>query len=493
MNTSTPINTDVIVGGKSPAPAMPPSPPEPDEQIPGKPAERRLVDEVPLHSEQVEDVLGMPPRWLVRWGNTLLAGALGTLLAMSWVVHYPDVVPARVVVTTLLPPSPVIARASGELTEVRVRSGDRVRRGDQLAIIRNAADPAAVFKVKALLAQWGADLNPINLTQELPEGLALGELQPDYSTFAHDYRSLKFDMAQDPVSQEVRHLEPQLQSQQQRLQSLRRQRDNLLQQVRLAEREVERSRELAAEHMVSSREVDTKQKDALTARQAVSSAEVDMATAQVDIDRIAQSLANLGNQGRQQREQLRLTLSQSAKNLRSRLDVWERSYVLRAAADGRVNLFKVWADHQAVRDGDSVMTVVHEGAQALVGRVSMPIGNSGKVQPGQAVHIRLDNFPWQEFGQLKGVVKSISAIPEEGNYLVEVALPQGLRTTYNRQLEFRQEMQGQAHIVVEDLRLLQRLVYQFRSLWAGTGPNLPVVVPAASAPMPAQGVPNNAR
>jgi hypothetical protein len=100
------------------------------------------------------------------------------------------------------------------------------------------------------------------------------------------------------------------------------------------------------------------------------------------------------------------------------------------------------------------------------------------VQPGQAVHIRLDNFPWQEFGQLKGVVKSISAIPEEGNYLVEVALPQGLRTTYNRQLEFRQEMQGQAHIVVEDLRLLQRLVYQFRSLWAGTGPNLPAVVPA---------------
>jgi multidrug efflux pump subunit AcrA (membrane-fusion protein) len=485
MNTSTTIHPDAVLGGKSPDRVMPPSPPEPEEPNPGKPSARRLVDEVPLHSEQVEDVLGVPPRWLVRWGNTLLAGALGTLLAMSWVVHYPDVVPARVVVTTLLPPSPVIARANGELTEVRVRSGDLVRRGDQLAIIRNAADPAAVFKVKALLDKWGADLSSPDLTQELPEGLALGELQPDYSTFARDYRSLKYDVAQDPVSHEIRYLEPQLQSQQQRLQSLRRQRDNLLQQVNLAEREVQRSRELAAEHMVSNREVDTKQKDALTARQAVSTTEVDMSTAQVDIDRISQSLANLRNQARSSREQLRITLSQSAKNLRSHLDVWERNYVLRAAADGRVNLFKVWADHQPVRDGDSVMTVVHEGTQALVGRVSMPISNSGKVQPGQAVHIRLDNFPWQEFGQLKGVVKSISAIPEDGNYLVEVALPQGLRTTYGRQLEFRQEMQGQAHIVVEDLRLLQRLVYQFRSLWAGTGPNLQT--PVSSVPGAAQG------
>ncbi len=431
--------------------------------------ERRLVDEVPLHSEQVQDVLGVPPRWLVRWGNSLLACALGMLLVMSWVVRYPDVVPAHVVVTTALPPSPVVARASGELTEVRVRSGDPVRRGDVLAVIRNATEPAAAFQVKTLLD----NLNPETSTQELPEGLALGEIQPEYSTFAHDYRRLRFDVTQDPVSKEMKYLEPQLISQQQRLQSLRRQRDNLLQQVKLAEREVERSRELAALHMVSSRDVDTKKKDVLVARQAASTTEVDMSTAQVDIDRIAQNLANLKNQARQQREQLRLALSQSAKNLRSRLAVWERNYVLRAPADGRVNLFKVWADHQSVRDGDNVMTVVHEGAQPLVGRVSMPISNSGKVQLGQSVHIRLDNFPWQEFGQLKGVVQSISAIPEDGNYLVEVALPEGLRTTYKRQLEFRQEMQGQAHIVVEDLRLLQRLVYQFRSLWAGSGPSLP--------------------
>jgi hypothetical protein len=53
-------------------------------------------------------------------------------------------------------------------------------------------------------------------------------------------------------------------------------------------------------------------------------------------------------------------------------------------------------------------------------------------------------------------------------------------------------MQGQAHIVVEDLRLLQRLVYQFRSLWAGTGPNLQTPVSSA-VPRPAQTSASQAR
>ena len=448
-------NINQVTGGKAPAhdPIDPPANP-------------RRVDETPLHSELVEDVLGVPPRWLVRWGNTVISLALVALLILGWIIRYPDIVPANIVITTSSPPSGIVAGASGDLSNVRVRGEEHVKRGALLAVIQNAAEPEAVFRLESLLTHLGPDFESAALDVEFPEALPLGELQPDYSAFLRAYKALRFDGKQDPVGQEVRYLEPQLNSQRQQLESLRRQRDSYAQQVTLADRDLARVRQLAAQHMVTTREVENKEKNVLEARQSLAGADVDIATAQVDLDRIKQSLAGLRMRGGQQREDLRLAFSQAGKNLRSRLAVWERKYVLRAPIDGRVSLFKVWTDHQFVKEGENVLTIVPEGDQRIVGRLSMPISNSGKVKVGQPVYIRLDNYPWQEFGQLRGVVQSISPVPQEVKYAVEVALPEGLKTGYGRQLDWRQEMQGQASIVVEDMRLLERLFYQFRKVWA---------------------------
>ena len=91
--------------------------------------------------------------------------------------------------------------------------------------------------------------------------------------------------------------------------------------------------------------------------------------------------------------------------------------------------------------------------------------NSGKIKKGQKVQIKLLNYPSDEFGELNGAVKSISLIPnEEGNYLVDVELPQNLKTTYDKTIPFRQEMKGAADIVTEDLRLIERFFYQLKNI-----------------------------
>ncbi|MGB5553402.1 MAG: HlyD family secretion protein, partial [Flavobacteriaceae bacterium] len=94
-----------------------------------------------------------------------------------------------------------------------------------------------------------------------------------------------------------------------------------------------------------------------------------------------------------------------------------------------------------------------------------PLQNSGKIQPGQRVNIKLQNYPETEFGMLNGKVKSISQTPDsDGFYLVDVSLPKTLITSYNKEIEFKQEMRGTAEIITEDLRLLERFFYQFKQL-----------------------------
>ena len=83
---------------------------------------------------------------------------------------------------------------------------------------------------------------------------------------------------------------------------------------------------------------------------------------------------------------------------------------------------------------------------------------------GQRVNIRFDNFPYVEYGFLNGKVKNISLMPNNENYIVEVTLPQDMKTNNNIPLKFSQEMKGSAEIITEDLRLIQRFFNPIKSL-----------------------------
>ncbi len=100
----------------------------------------------------------------------------------------------------------------------------------------------------------------------------------------------------------------------------------------------------------------------------------------------------------------------------------------------------------------------------FIGRITLSIKESHKVAAGQKVNIRMEDYPSMEFGMLIGIVKNISAKPENGNYSVEVQLPQDMKTNYNIPLKFSQEMKGSAEIITEDMRLIQRFFNPVKSM-----------------------------
>jgi hypothetical protein len=130
---------------------------------------------------------------------------------------------------------------------------------------------------------------------------------------------------------------------------------------------------------------------------------------------------------------------------------------------GQVTYLKFWAPNQNVRSGEEVMVIVPQQQAAVIGKVSLPIPNSGKVKVGQRVNISLKNFPSEEFGTIPGRVSAISLVPQDNRYAIGITLPSGLNTSYHKKLDFKQEMQGNADIVTEELRLLERIFYQVKA------------------------------
>ncbi len=128
----------------------------------------------------------------------------------------------------------------------------------------------------------------------------------------------------------------------------------------------------------------------------------------------------------------------------------------------------VLASRNSLFPGDSVKSTelnnLQEIKSPITGRINLPVNYASKVSAGQKVNIKLEDYPSSEYGFLKGVIKSISPVPKNGTYSVEVELPPNLTTSFDIPIKFSPGMNGSAEIITEDLRLIQRFMNPAYSL-----------------------------
>lgn len=108
-------------------------------------------------------------------------------------------------------------------------------------------------------------------------------------------------------------------------------------------------------------------------------------------------------------------------------------------------------------------------SEDIKGRVYLPIKGAGKVKPGQRVNIKLDAYPYMEFGLLKGQVMKLpdSSVTKNNEIylLLYVELPNQLKTVYGQELLYSNHLIGRAEIITADIRLVDRLLNPIRVLF----------------------------
>ncbi len=185
-------------------------------------------------------------------------------------------------------------------------------------------------------------------------------------------------------------------------------------------------------------------------------------------------VGNLMQKTAKQRELLELdhtvseqreAFSQALNTLSSALETWKSRFVLTAPVSGEIQLPAVLQEKQAIRAGSELLFVGAKTNQFL-GEIRLPQANFGKVTVGQRVLVKFQGYPFEEFGAVAGVVASVSRVPtpDAQFFIATVRLPQGLRTDGGKTLAYTSGMNASAEIITEDLRLIERLFYQFRGL-----------------------------
>lgn len=81
-----------------------------------------------------------------------------------------------------------------------------------------------------------------------------------------------------------------------------------------------------------------------------------------------------------------------------------------------------------------------------------------KVKEGQRVNIKLDSYPFMQYGFIQGVVKNISSSIYKNNFVVNVELSNGLKTTFGNILLYQERMTGIGDITVGKSNLIEKLI-----------------------------------
>lgn len=304
--------------------------------------------EIELRSEEVQEVMGQIPAWIVRWGITILFIVVLALLVGSYFFTYPDIVETEMTLTSREPVVEVVARSSGKISELYVSNGQEVKSGAPLAVIENTAKTDDVFRLKKLLARYKEEPERLNyyLLQDM---WLLGDIQSAYMSLA--------------------------------------------------------SKDISARDYRAS---------------------------------VGQLLASIHS--------------------------WEMAYCLMAPAEGKVQLLLQEAPNQYLSSGNIFARIVPKEGESWVGRALLPLQRSGKVKVGQRVIVRFTNFPDQEFGIVNGRLSSVSLVPSEDNYMIEIVFPDGLITNYGKSLPVFYEMKATAEIVTDDSRLIERFFLPLKKI-----------------------------
>lgn len=418
--------------------------------------DRKKWKDVELRSEEVQEVMGQIPPWILRWGITLLFIIVLALLIVSIFFKYPDVITAEMTLTGRYPATGIIARSSGKISHLYVSEGTRVGNGHLLAVLENAARTEDVFRLKETVDN---NLNnPDSMVIELDgKGeLSLGEVQTAYSSFLTQVHEYINHRTLDYYPKKINQTKKQIGQYKDYALKIEGQLHVMESQYEIARSQYERDSLLFSRQVLSDFEYETAKAALLQSRHSLAGSRASLDNLKIQISNQETALLDLELQQAEKESTLMQSYHRAAEVLQNAINGWELNYCLISPIRGKITFTTYRTENLYVSQGENVFTIVPEKSDDLLGKAYLPVYRSGKVKPEQRVIIRFNNYPDQEFGFVEGKVSSVSLVPSDESYLVEITLPNGLMTNYGKELPASQEMKATADIVTEDLRLIER-------------------------------------
>lgn len=434
--------------------------PEFTNNIPTKPESPTHWSELDVRSEEVQEIIGRPPHWLIRWGITAFFGVLALVLLSAAIIKYPEVIQAPIRLTAIHAPQTLKARTNGKIVRIIAQNSSQVLEGEVLGWMESTASHAEVIRLSNevdSMRTWLLD-DKLPRFQTMEDGLTvfknLGELQTAFQNFEQSYREFKAFLPRGFYEQQRLILEQEMEYTRQLLDKLREQKQIQQRDFELANREYEMQKQLAENDFIAPLELARAESELSARRLPLEQTESAIINNQLSQTAKEKEIMELEKRMTEQHS----VFLQAVNTMKSVIDEWKQIHLLIAPYEGTVVYVGVIQENQSLSNGQDVFYIQPENTQYF-GEMTVSQQSFGKIVEGQQVQVRFSGYPYHEYGSVFGQVDYFSDFPvRDSLFFAKVSFPEGLVTNYGREITPRNGMTGHAEIITQDMRLLQRVV-----------------------------------
>lgn len=420
--------------------------------------------EKPEKTEEIQAIIDrMPTSFGVRITLLLLIFIIA-LIIFGWLIKYPDIVTGNLSINANISPVKLVANTSGKLWINGFHSKDSVNAGDYIAIIQNSARLVDILKVKKAIEDFNINIVSKNNIVKFPKDVSLGELNEKYFSFINAYTQYINYYKEASLSKQEEIQYRLLADQEESLRLLTKRVSFKNENIKLEAISYARDSLLFSRKVIPAAGIEKSKMNYLTVKDSYNGLLGDITQIREEIQETIDKIQQIEIEKNEKTKQINIDLASTYTDLLDNFKAWEQKYAFISPLKGKVQFLQFWENNQPIQQGEPVFDIVPE-ENRMLGQMILPAFGAGKVQAGQQVIIKLENYPYTEFGSIRGQVLSISLTANSvkmnnsdiETYLVTVGLPDGLETNYGRQLRFQFEMKGTGEIITQKRRLIERL------------------------------------
>jgi len=422
-------------------------------------------EHIELRSDEVQEIMSHIPNWMIRWGITLIFVLISLIIFITWFIKYPDVIDGTATLSTKVPTVKLYTKNSGEIHILNYKDHQKVNEGDIISLIENSLNLDSKLYLESLCAEITKSLQDNSHKVEFNDvGLIFGTIQQDYQILKSTYLDYTFFVSKNSQAIQISNLREQIKN----YTILR---SVSYQQLKTAQKQLKRAQEkynsdkiLYQKNVISKMEFYEEEKKLILAENNVGNSKKTSVESSIRITDLKKELAQINIEFQKQENEFLVSINNSINTINNAIDSWGRNFEIKSPIDGELSYLENISVNQHVETGIALFAIIPNN-QEYIGYLVVPQQGYGKIQKGQSVRIKLDNYPFYEYGQLDGIITSISLIPNENQYRVEFKLKNGLKSSYGKIFDYTPEMSGSAEIITEDLRLMERIFNKFKKVF----------------------------
>jgi HlyD family secretion protein len=401
------------------------------------------------------------PSKLARNGTWITASIISIFAFGSWFIKYPDTVNAKARLGSTTSPKPLISPISGRIASINFQNGQQVKEGEIIATLESSANYHDVLLLSEVLDSLYFYLEKNNKSQIIKfmqyKFHDLGELQPSFSNLVQAYIPFENYTLGNYSSDKKRLLGNEMNNNKESELILKKQEDLNKQDLELSNTSIEKNKKLLEEKLISEEEYTKLVSLHLNKKSSNVQLQTGHLSNKGQANGIQKELLELENQENNNK----VLFKEAIGNMQSQIFEWKKNYLIIAKQDGTINYSNFYQPGQYLEQGAVIGHIIPPMKNIFL-ETKISQNNFGKISQGQVVILKFDAYPWQQFGIVKGRIDYIGAIPvDSGYYLARISLPRNLVSNYNINLGFKEGLLANAEIITKDMRLPERLYYDF--------------------------------